>query len=490
MTNTALGSAAPSFSGNVRRPGSLLLAIVVLCVAGGMQEVVLLLHAPGLGIWVVAPSVVLVAALWRPSPEMTACVLLALGLEALLYLHTGGTRYSDWLLHYELARHYGGLSNSTDPALIPGRTPLFQLLTGAFLAHTPAFAVFQVLAVLLNSLWLWPAGMLLQRGRNVLRPGRLVTIAVGPFVLAYSVYTWPWGLCAFFLLGAVWFSLDEGLISAVGAGAAMAAALLVHPGALGYVVGLALYLAFRRKHVVATLVTGAAISATAIPWVLSVSGGGDLGRMVRASVPARQAVGPLTWLATRALTAATSFYPIVPVGPDRPAINWLIAFFVLTLPGALALTLVPLGRLPRLPAAALAMLLGGTFVDLLIYPANNALTGMLDALYPGVLLLLILTLGAARGHAVAWAAVLNIGAGLVFAGCLLWVSNWPAPTDANLGLKVRFGVRFIADEVGLLPGAVLVLSAAWLIYLTFDGAVGWRAILKGKLPRPGADVSS
>ena len=28
------------------------------------------------------------------------------GLEALLALQTGGGRYSDWILHYEIARHY------------------------------------------------------------------------------------------------------------------------------------------------------------------------------------------------------------------------------------------------------------------------------------------------------------------------------------------------------------------------------------------------
>lgn len=416
-------------------------------------------------------------------------MLLALGLEAILTLHTGGTRYSDWLLHYELARHYAGLSNSASPTLIPGRTPVFQLLSGAFLAHAPGFGVFQVTSVLLNSLWLWPAGLLLDRAGGPRRPRRLLVMAVGPFVLAYSVYTWPWGLCAFFVLAAVVLAAEDGSDGAFGVGVALAGALLVHPGALGYVVGLAVYLAVRRRHVVATVLGGAVASATSIPWVLSVSGG-DVSRMVRASVPARQAVGPELWLVTRAVTAATSFFPIQPMGPDRPVVNWVIAFFVLTIPGALALTVVPLGLPRRTPPAAVAAVVGGVLVGLLIYPPNNAIAGMLDALYPAVILVLVITLAEADDGAIAWPALLNLTAGAAFSLCLLWVSNAPAAGDANLALKTGSAVRFIADEVGPLPGVLLLLMAACLAYLVVRNPPGWRALWP-KNPSPAfANVAS
>ncbi|HEV1998826.1 MAG TPA: hypothetical protein VGR61_11935 [Candidatus Dormibacteraeota bacterium] len=464
-------------------------ALVLLCVAAEVQETVLLTGHAVLGIWLVLPALLAVAALWRPGPEAVACILLALGLEALLTLHTGGTRYSDWLLHYELARHYGGLANSATPALIPGRTPLFQLLSGAVLAHAPGFGVFQLVSVLLNSLWLWPAGLLLERAGSASRPGRLLVMAVGPFVLAYSVYTWPWGLCVFFLLVAVVLAIDDEWVSAGGAGAALAGALLVHPGALGYVVGLAVFIALWRRHLVATLVGGIAIAATAIPWVLSVSGG-DIGRMVRASVPARQAVGPALWLVTRAITAAASFFPIEPMGPDRPAVNWVIAFFFLTVPGALALTLLPLRRARRAPGPAVAAVIGGVLVGILIYPPNNAFGGMLDALYPAMILVLVVTLAEAGDGALAWPGWLNLAAGLVFAGCLLWVSNAPAPGDANLQLKTTFGLHFIADQLGLLPGVVLLLLAAGLAYVALSKASGGTDLRSTAPPRAIADVTS
>ncbi|MFN2465849.1 MAG: hypothetical protein ABR598_06220 [Candidatus Dormibacteria bacterium] len=448
--------------------------MALLCAAAGLQEIALLTGHPGAGIWFVAPALLVVAALWRPGPLVAAVVLLALGLEAVLTLHTGGTRYSDWVLHYELARHYAGLSNSASMALIPGRTPLFQLLAGAFLAHAPGFDAFQVVSVLLNCLWLWPAALLVERAGGRRGPGRLLFVAVGPFVLAYAVYTWPWGLCGFFVLGAVLFASEDGRFAAGATGVAISGALLTHPGALGYVAGLAVLLIVRRRHVLSTLLGGMAAAATAIPWVLSVSGG-DLGRMVRASVPARQAVGPSLYLLTRVVTVAASFFPVEPIGPDRPAANWLIAFFVLTLPGALGLTLMFLGPPRHPPRPAVAALLGGVVVGILIYPPNNALTGMLDALYPAVLIVLVTTVATARQGRVALLGAANLAAGVLFVASLVWLSNWAAPADANLQLKIRFGLSFVADALGPAPGVMLLALSAVLAYLGLRNGGHWRA---------------
>lgn len=444
----------------------LLAAVLAIVGAGAAQQVLVLAGAAGLGIVLVVPAMIAVVVLWRPAPEAIACILLALGVEAILELHTGGGRYSDWLLHYELARRYAGLSTGVDPAVVAGRTPLFHQLVGAVLNHVPGFAAFQVFSVFWNSLWLWPAAVLVRRARDG-QPHRdwtLVAVAAGPFVLAYSVYTWPWGLCAFFLLAAVVFAGSPGRVGGAGMGAAAAAALLVHPGALGYVAGLAVYAGARqRRALLPACLAGMAVTATALPWVWTVTHGGDFGRMFAASVPARQAVGPALWLVTRLLTVAASFWPVAPLSGAGPA-DWVVAFFVLTLPGAVLLTLVATRRRRTLPPPAAAMVAGGALVGLLIYPPNNAMSGMLDALYPAVVLVVVFAVASASDSMVARLAVLQSAAAVLFLGCLLLVSNAPAAGDGNLELKNAAGTHYLADILGPWPGAVLLVAAVGLLY--------------------------
>jgi len=102
---------------------------ITLAAAGVLQLILAGLSQPGLGIVVVLPAAIWVAWLWRPSALQAAVLMILLGLESILPLQTGGGRYFDWDLHYQMSRmlafvhptFVAGLANSTN---VLQRTPL------------------------------------------------------------------------------------------------------------------------------------------------------------------------------------------------------------------------------------------------------------------------------------------------------------------------------------------------------------------------------
>jgi hypothetical protein len=442
---------------------ALVVAMALLVGAGTVQELCLLAGRPGLGVALVLPSLVAVAWLWRPGPTVLTLVSLTLGLELVLPLHTGGGRYQDWLLHYELALHYAGLPGHVQPGYLVTRTPLFHQLLAAFLAHEPAFWVFQLGAVLLNSLWLWPATLLIRRPAADRAPVRLLAVGLTPLILAYSTYTWPWNFAAFFLLSALWLTDEPGTMAQVGVGLGLAAALLAHPGTLGYVAGLGAWWLYRRRRgLFAGIAAGVIAITTSLPWVFAVTGGRGPAGLVSQSLPASQGrVSLPLWAISRVLVIAHTFLPQPGLPADRAWVNLLLVFLVLSLPGAL-ITLVVAGRLPPPSAAVRLAIIAGAAVNLALFPADAYSAGMLNVLYIGVMMYLVVTVGALDEAHVRRLVVMGAALSAVLAAALLWLSIAPVAGDGNAGLRDSFGTIFFIQRWGLLPGSVLLSLALGL----------------------------
>ncbi len=449
--------------------GRLVAAMALLVAAGALQEAAFLAGHPGLGILAVAPALLVTAMLWRPGLGMAAIVLVYVGLVLLLPLQTGAGRYEDWILHYEIARHYAGLSNVATDYALAGRTPLFHQLTASVLAYVSQYWAFAIVAVVLNALWIWPATLLLQAWSGARRftwEHGLLAIAVSPFILAYATYTWPWGFPTFFLLSAIYLSECDGRLSGAGVGLGLSGALLAHPGMLGYVAGAAVFILVRKRaHILPALGAGIVVAATAIPWVIDVTGGRGLPAMVAASVPARQAVSTALYLVTRVTVWATSIVPLAPIQNDRASVEWTIAMFVLTIPGALLAASFLMRRWMKPHGVAAWTVAFGVVIGWLIYPPNNSTVGMLDALYPAVVIVLVTATARAPERSIRTLLAVQASLAVVFFAFLLWVSASPVAGDGNLVLKTRYGARFLPDEAGYLPGAAVVLVGLALLAL-------------------------
>jgi hypothetical protein len=470
---------ASTYSGPIRRMGptmgavaapskrhhsaALVIAMALLVGAGAIQELFLLAGRPGLGIAAVLPALVAVAWLWRPGAAVLALVALTLGLELLLPLHTGGGRYQDWLLHYELALHYAGLPGQVQPAYLVARTPLFHQLLAAFLAHERAYWVFQVGAVLLNSLWLWPAALLIRRQATGGTALRLLAVGLTPVILAYSTYTWPWNFAAFFLLSALWLADEPGTLAQVGTGLGLGGALLAHPGTLGYAAGLGAWWLYRRRRGLwAGIIAGVGALATSLPWVFSVTGGRGPVGLFSGSIPASQGQVPLPlWAISRLLLVAHTVMPQPGLPADRAWVNVVLVFLVLSLPGAL-ITLVVATRIPLPPPAVRLAIIGGAAVNLAIFPADAYAVGILNVLYIGIMMYLVVTVAALDEVSVRRLLVVAAALSLVLSAALLWLSTAPAAGDPNAGLRDSYGVLFFIQRWGLVPGSVLLAVALGL----------------------------
>ena len=265
-----------------------------LVLAGTLTLCATLLDHPEVSVVIVSVALIAAIALARPTPAMIGLVAVSMAVEMALSLQTGGGRIGDWDLHYQLARAYAGLSSTVGLADLRQRTPLFDALGGGVLVWGQAYWAFQIVSVVLNSLWLWPAQLLLRSlGAN---PRGLIVVGLTPMVVLYSVYTWPWGFVSFFVLTAIWAALQRGRLAATTVGVALAGALVTHIGSVGLVAGIAIWVVLRGSHwkhavvagsvsVVAPMASWAAFTHTLSPSVLW-----------SASVPARYAGSLGQWL--------------------------------------------------------------------------------------------------------------------------------------------------------------------------------------------------
>lgn len=414
---------------------------------------------PGLAWPLVLAAMVATVALWRPRPEALAALLLVAGVELLLPVHTGGGRYNDWLLHYEISLHYAGLPTPVDPGFLSARTPLFHQLAGAVLALRADYWVFQLVAVFLNSLWLWPAGLLLgERGGG---RARLLAVALSPFLLAYGVYTWPWAFAGFFILAATYLAGRPGRMAWAGTGVAIGAAFLAHSATAGYGLGLTAFFAAReRDRLLPALGMGALTAATQLPWTFAITGGaGPLGVLLAVD-PVVQRVPVDVWLLTRLLVVAHSLIPTPPLLRGWEVPDTVIVVFVLSLPGALMGLLLVARRWLRRPGPLPWMLAFGAGLGLLAYPPQQFLSGMLDALFPGVLLLTVAVVAAIPDSIVRRLLTVQAGLAALFLAALALVSALPSGADPNVALKLGYGARFAVEALTPVPGVGLLALAA------------------------------
>jgi hypothetical protein len=456
----------------------LVLAISALLVGGFLQELLLLNGHAELGIVSLVPLMILVGWLWRPGWAVLGVIGISLGVALLLPLQTGGGRYQDWLLHYEMALHYAGQPSHVLAAGLQWRTPLYQQLNAGILAHSPNYWTLQVGSVLLNSLWLWPASLLIRERAPDSSGLRLLAVALTPVVIAYSTYTWPWNFAGFFLLSSLWLLGQSGFVARIGIGVSLGAALLAHPATSGYVLGIGLLWLYRhRARVLPGAIAFALVLLSALPWMLSVTGGGGPQSLVSGSIPVLSATTPVLWAVSRLLILAHTFFPEPIVNADRFWPNLALEFLLFSLPGGL-ITALAAGRLQRPPTAVVICLVGGGLVGLALFPAGAYRTGMLNTLYPGILVLLTFAAGAMS----ATSARRMLVAGAAFGGCfvalLLWVSTSPIAGDPNLDLRKLYGVTFFVQRWGVLPGLTILLGAVLVCARTV--ARGWG------LTQPGA----
>jgi hypothetical protein len=454
---------------------------VTLAAAGALQLILAALRQPGWGIVVVLPVAIWVAWLWRPSAVQIAVVLLLLGLESILPLQTGGGRYFDWDLHYQMSRmlafahptFVAGLANAEN---VLQRTPLFSALIASAVAHLPQYATFQAGSVLLNSLWMWPAGLLIERWG---RPRNMVLAVVCcPMVIVFMLYTWPWGFCCFWLLSALYFADEEGRISWAGCGICLAAALMTHEGCIGYVVGLVAWLVVRRwdvRGLARALGSGlTACLALGVPWILVLLRYAPLSQIVRS--PATAAGLGAGWLGGRLeLIAAT----VIPLHGSPTVIDQLFVFLSGTVIGiTAALLLTRTVRMPRGPTAW--SIVGGLLGGVLLLQTGTASSGLYDTAFPAAVMLF--TVSAAACPPRRWRGLAVVG--LVIAALtatIIWIeAAFPSPSDPNLALKVNGHLQFIAG-ITVVPGLALIGSGLALgIVRTHDW---WGAGLRPAQPR-------
>jgi hypothetical protein len=431
---------------------------ITLAAAGVLQLILAGLGQPGLGIVVVLPAAIWVAWLWRPSALQAAVLMILLGLESILPLQTGGGRYFDWDLHYQMSRmlsfvhptFVAGLANSSN---VLQRTPLFAALIAAAVAHLPQYATFQVGSVLLNTLWMWPAGLLLERwGRS-----RTMVLAVVccPMVVVFSLYTWPWGFCCFWLLSALYFAEEVNPVSWTGCGVCLGAAVMTHEGCIGYVVGLAAWLAARRwdlRGFWRALGVGlTAILAVGIPWTVVMLRYASLSTIVSSVVSTPGGGGG--WLGGRLeLIAAT----VVPQSGSSGVLDHLFVFLSGSVIGITVALLVT--RTVRMPRGPVAWSIGGGLLGgLLLLPTGNAGSGLYDTAFPAAVMLFAVCVASCPPHR--WRRLVVVG--LVIAtltATIIWIeAAFPSPSDPNLALEVNEHLQFVAG-ISVIPGWLLIGS--------------------------------
>ena len=449
----------------------LLLAMGSMVIAGAVTELLLVAGAPRLAAVVVLPALAAVLWLWRPRLEALAAMLLVVGLELLIPLQTGGGRYNDWFLHYGISLHYAGLQTPIAPAFLSSRTPLFHQLAGAVLSLRSDYWIYQLVTVVLNSLWLWPAGLLLERAGG--GRGRLLAMALSPFLVAYAVYTWPWAFAACFMLAATYLCTRDGRLAAVATGVAMGGAFLAHPGTTGYLVGLAIFiLARHRNRALPTLGAAVVTAASQLPWTYVITNGaGPLG--VAFSVdPVVQRVPLDTWVITRLLVLAHSFMPAAPLVRGVEVVDIVLVFLVLSLPGALLAATLAARRWLRPTGPAAWMILAGAIFGILVVPPQQFSSGMLDTLYPGIMLVLVGVSGAVPARVVPRLLGLQAALAAVFVAALLLVATRATIDDPNLRLKLAYEARFAVEQLTPFPGIAALGLAAVSAFLALRNGPG------------------
>ncbi len=447
----------------------LLAGATALLLGGSAQVAAVSLGVPMAGMLVAIPCLALVVTLWRPSLIELGILAAALGIEALIVVHTGASRYFDWYEHYQMALAFAGLPISIPRMDLLQRTPIFDALLSPWLLIHAQYWVFQIGSVLLNTLWLWPARLLLARlGTD--SSGRLLAVAACPMLLINLVYTWPWELVIFFLLAAAWFALEARTVATLGLGLTLAGALMVHPGSIGYVLGLALWIGLRQtRRVLPVTIVGLATILGLVPWMVFTTQG-HLSALITHSEPVAGSSGVLNWLATRPILLLTSVIP--DRGQAGNPIDATLALFNFSLAAALVPSAILARRRLTVPEPVAWMVVGGLVAGWLLQPPPWAPSGIAEIGLPAVALLLISWLARTSGKSARAITTMHSALGTSVAAILIFEGATAKATDLNLVLKVHNHLRYLVNLVGPLPGILAAAAGIGLIVwsLTRAGA--------------------
>jgi hypothetical protein len=435
-----------------------------LMLAGAFALCATLLHHSEVGSVVVVAAMLATIALARPAPVVLGLVALCLAVEMVLPLQTGGGRIGDWDLHYQLGRAYAGLPSTVHLIDLRQRTPLFDALAGSVLVWGKSYWVFQIVSVFLNSLWLWPAQHLLRAlGSN---PRRVLVVGLTPMIVFYSVYTWPWGFVSFFVLAALCGALTRGRIAAITIGVGLAGALLTHVGAVGLAAGLGLWVLFRRRDWMLTVIAGVVGAALIAPWAAFTH---TLSPAVlwSGSIPAQYAGSVGQWLLSRPVLLASTFWGIPPLRLGTPLLDAVISLFFFSTTAALLPVLIVGRRWPHPPPAFVWAIIGGFVAGMLLLPTNTSRSGLAETVFTGDMLLIITGVAGLRRKQVRTLGIVTAGLATVAITALIWRSEITVPGDPNLTYKVAQVLEFFVTRFSVLPGillgalGVILLAGSW-----------------------------
>jgi hypothetical protein len=455
----------------------LLVAMGALILAGAATLVATLSGHPAASPPTVGLAIVAVIALARPTPAMFGLVALSLAVEMVLPLQTGGGRIGDWDLHYQLARAYGGLSSTATLADLRQRTPLFDALGGGLLVWGQGYWAFQIVSVILGSLWLWPARLLLRTLGAT--PGALTIVGLTPMIVLYSVYTWPWGLVSFFVLTAVYAALQSGRVAIITVGIALAGALLTHIGSIGMVAGIAIWVVLRRADWKFAVAAGA-IGVTPIALWAAFTHTLSPSVLWGASIPAQYAGSLSQWLLSRPVVLASTFWGIPSLRLGTPLLDAVVSLFWFSSAAALLPVLLVGRRWPWPPQPALWAIIGGVLAGLLLLPTNTARSGLAETVFTANVLLVIAGVSRLSRERLVVLARVTAGLAAVAVVALVWRSEIVVPGDPNLAYKSMQSLEFFVTRFGIVPP--LVASAIAVSVLLWS----WHREAAGKRDSPSA----
>ncbi|HVC43156.1 MAG TPA: hypothetical protein VND54_14345 [Candidatus Saccharimonadales bacterium] len=456
--------AEPTGGGGDRQLWRLLVAMASLMLAGALALCATLLHHPEVSVAFVAPAILAAIALARPTQVMIGLVGVSLAVEMLIPIQTGGGRIGDWDLHYQLSRAYAGLASTVGLTDLRQRTPLFDALAGGVLVWGKSYWVFQIVSVLLNSLWLWPAQRLIQiLGAS---PRRLLVVGLTPMIIIYSVYTWPWGFVSFFVLAAICAALSRGRVAAITIGIGLAGALLTHIGAIGLAAGLGLWVLFRRTDWKLTVGAGVVGSCLIAPWAAFTH---TLSPSVlwQGSIPAQYAGSVGQWLLSRPVLLVSTFWGIPPLRLGTPLLDAVISLFFFSTTAALLPVLLVGRRWPRPPPPAVWAIVGGVVAGMLLLPTNTSRSGLAETMFTADIALVIAGVARLSREQARTLGVITAGLAALAVTALVWRSEIVVPGDPNLTYRVAQTLEFFVARFSVVPGilaggvGIVLLGRSW-----------------------------
>jgi hypothetical protein len=177
----------------------------------------------------------------------------------------------EWGVHFFQRTPLMGAATAGYLNMLGDKVPIAYIWDVTSTDPGDTYIKFQVLAIILNSLFIFPAFILITKLFD--KKTAIITntfVFTSPFFIYNAFYSWPKSLAAFFIL-LMWLLLfEKGRKNALLAGAAVGLAYLSHDLALLYLVPAGLYLLYKRRWQDIFAFGGVGLLFMA-PWVLTSS---------------------------------------------------------------------------------------------------------------------------------------------------------------------------------------------------------------------------